>query len=252
MSPESSHYLGWAIAAATGGALSAALGWTSVAPNCQLWGKVIARGNADSSGVALTFDDGPTAGATEQVLDTLGEMKVPAVFFVIGANAQRHPEIVRRMHDEGHIVANHSWDHSHTGFFRGRRYWEKQIEQTNRVIEEIIGLRPALFRPPLGVRTLFITGAATRAGHQVITWSRRGMDGVATTAPQICQRLGTAGPGEILILHDGVEPNSQRDQAATVAAVRPLIQTLRQRGLDLMRLDKLISVEPYIAKELVA
>ena len=70
-----------------------------------------------------------------------------------------------------------------------------------------------------------------------------------TTPQRICQRLGpTAQAGEILILHDGVEPNVDRNQAATVAAVGPLIATLRDRGLEPVRLDKLVGVDPYTTK----
>jgi peptidoglycan/xylan/chitin deacetylase (PgdA/CDA1 family) len=248
MSPMTDIFAVLGVAAA-GGVACGAIGWISVAPACEFWGKVIHCGPNDGSGVALTFDDGPTPGATDRVLDVLGELGAPAVFFVIGANAQRHPDLVKRMHDEGHIVANHTWDHSHWGFFRGRRYWERQIERTSSLIEEIVGQRPALFRPPMGVRTRYVTGAARRAGQKVITWSRRGMDGVQTTPQRICDRLGpTAQPGEILILHDGVEPNVDRNQAATVAAVRPLIATLRDRGLEPVRLDKLVGVDPYTTK----
>jgi peptidoglycan/xylan/chitin deacetylase (PgdA/CDA1 family) len=242
-------HMGWLIGtAAIGGAASAAIGWTSVAPTCEFWGKVIAHGPAELSSVALTFDDGPTAGATDRVLDTLAEMKAPAVFFVIGLNAERNPDLIRRMDREGHIVANHSWDHSHYGFCGGRRYWDEQIRRTNKVIEDILGRRPVLFRPPLGIRTGFITAAARRAGQHLITWSHRGMDGVPTTPERICQRLGpTANAGDILILHDGVEPRIKRDKSATVAAVRPVIETLRSRGLELMRLDKLVGIEPYMS-----
>src|ERR1019366_8767227 len=161
---ELSPYLDWVIAAAGGGAASAAIGWTSVAPTSEFWGKVIAHGPPDQSAVALTFDDGPAPGATDQALDILAELKTPAAFFVIGANAQKHPDLLKRMHDQGHIVANHTWDHSHIGCLRGTRYWFDQIERTSRLIEQTIGHRPAFFRPPLGIRTGFITAAARRAG----------------------------------------------------------------------------------------
>jgi peptidoglycan/xylan/chitin deacetylase (PgdA/CDA1 family) len=250
MSMEWSPYLDWLIAAATGGAASAAIGWTSVAPTSEFWGKVIAHGPPDQPAVALTFDDGPTPGATDQILDILADLKTPAVFFVIGANVQQSPDLLKRIHDQGHIVANHTWDHSHLGCLRGPRYWFDQIERTSDLVEQTIGHRPAFFRPPLGIRTPFVTAAARRAGLRLITWSRRGMDGVETTPARICQRLGPAtGAGEILILHDGVEPNSRRDPTATVAALGPLIDTLRYRGLELIRLDKLIGVQPYLEKE---
>lgn len=241
------NHLYWSVPAATAGAIGVTL-WSMLAPRCRWWGEVIASGPVeDPPRVALTFDDGPTAGATERVLDLLGELAVPAAFFVIGANVRRWPALVRRMHDEGHLVANHSYDHSHFGFFRGPRYWERQIAETDASIERIIGRRPAMFRPPMGMKTRFITGAAAGAEQAVITWTRRGMDGVTTTPDRILQRLGpTTQAGDIVMLHDGIEPNGRRDAAVTAAVLKPLVLSMRARGLTLVRLDELINRPAYV------
>ncbi len=216
--------------------------WVSLSPESQIWGPLIARGPATiERQVALTFDDGPTAGSTERILDTLNELSAPATFFVVGVNVQKHPALVRRMYEEGHLVANHSWNHSHFGFFCGPGYWDGQIGRTNDLIEQITGERPTFFRPPMGMKTSYIMAAARRAGQRVVTWSTRAMDGIATTPERICQRLiEPARSGDILLLHDGVDPHLHRDTSASIAAVRPLVLSLRARGFKIVRLDELL------------
>src|SRR5687767_6224642 len=92
-------------------------------PASTMWGPVISRGPSGAPRVALTFDDGPLPGTTDRILDILGDSNVRAAFFVIGQHVQRWPELVRRIHDEGHLVGNHSFDHLHTGMFGRHRYW---------------------------------------------------------------------------------------------------------------------------------
>jgi len=238
----------WALAAtaAFGGAI-AATSWATVWPRSNFWGPVHYRAPADTAGgFALTFDDGPTRNSSAAVLDLLGELNVSATFFVIGANARTFPELLVRMHNEGHLIANHSLDHGHLGMFRGRRYWDRQITQTNHIIEQVIGRKPAMFRPPMGAKTWAAMGAAAAQGQAVITWSRRGGDGIATTPQRILDRLvPRTAKGEILLLHDGVEPNSRRDPAPTITALKPLILRLRDRGLSPLPLDQLLHLPAY-------
>jgi peptidoglycan-N-acetylglucosamine deacetylase len=239
--------LGWPAAVgltAAGGVIANG----TFAPRSSFWGKIVSRAPPGSArGVALTFDDGPTPGATDPVLDMLGELRAPAVFFVIGRNAQRHPKLVERIHAEGHVVGNHTLDHSHYGLFRRDGYWNNQVEQTDEIIRQIIGHRPALFRPPMGIKTWHITKAASAAGHTVVTWTRRALDGVETSPDRIVQRLApTSEPGDILLLHDGIEPNARRrDPAATVAALRPLVGQLRSRGLQPFLLEEMLKLPAY-------
>lgn len=235
-------WLGGAVAAMAGGAAA----WGTFAPASPLWGRVISRGHANGlAGVALTFDDGPLPSATERILDALGEMNVKAAFFVIGSAAERHPQIVCRMHDEGHLVGNHSFTHAAAGFMRGPLFWRREVALTDNVIEQIINRRPKLFRPPLGIKTPFTMWGAGR-GHVTVTWTRRAFDGVTTTTGQILNRLVPHSQfGEILALHDGVGPQSRRDPSATVNAIRPVIQGLRGRGIEPVRLDALAAIAPY-------
>jgi peptidoglycan/xylan/chitin deacetylase (PgdA/CDA1 family) len=239
--------LGWpaALCAAAGASV---LVHGTVDPRSTFWGPVVSRarpGRAD--GVALTFDDGPTPGATDRILDTLGELRARAAFFVIGRNARQHPKLVERMHAEGHLVCNHSLDHSHLGVFGRRGYWRKQLGETDEVIRQIIGRRPALFRPPMGIKTWHVARAAAAGGHTVVTWTRRALDGIPTSPQRIVQRLAPPSrPGDILLLHDGIEPNAlRRDPSPTVAAVRPLVEQLRRRGLEPRGLDEMLAASAY-------
>ncbi len=230
-----------------GAAAFGALAWVCASPTNQFWGTVHARANVASPGVyALSFDDGPTRESTTAILDTLAELGVRATFFVIGVNARRCPDLLVRMDAEGHLVANHSLDHTHWSMFRGNRYWDRQLREADRIIQGAIGKRPALFRPPMGVKTCFVMGAARRNGHAVIAWSRRGIDGVTTTAPRILERLvpRTQG-GDVVALHDGIEPHSRRSPAATIAALKPLILQLRKRGLRPAPLHELLNLPAY-------
>src|ERR1700683_275475 len=225
------------------------------APTSGVWGRVIWRApKSRRPCVSLTFDDGPTEGCTDRILDLLGEHDVHAAFFVIGRNAARWPDLVRRMDAEGHLVANHSFDHGHFDMFRGWRFWNSQMVRSCDLIGQIIGKRPAIFRPPMGFTTPFIQYSAWRADQKVVTWSRRGIDGKGAELNDILNRmLRKTGPGDILMLHDGIDPHLRPmvdcDRSATIAAVPQLIETLRKRDLSFVRLDELLGLPGYAVSE---
>jgi peptidoglycan/xylan/chitin deacetylase (PgdA/CDA1 family) len=235
------------------GAIGAAAFFTTGAygllnPASRMWGPVISRGaRANDARVALTFDDGPLPGSTDVILDTLAAMNVRATFFVIGMHVQRWPELVRRMHDEGHVVGNHTFDHSHMGLFGRDRYWRDEIRRTDDAIERVIGRRPALFRPPMGYKHWHVMNMASDTGHGVVTWSRRAADVKPTEPSAILARLvQPSRGGDILVLHDGNDPSLKPyDRAGTRDAVRPLVEGLRRRGLEPARLDELLAIPAY-------
>lgn len=219
--------------------------YATFVPGSRIWCCVVTRGPVDDRRlVALTFDDGPMPGSTDRILDLLAKENVKATFFVIGRRAEEHPDLLRRIHEEGHVIGNHTYDHPTHGWARGTGYWRHQIEMTDAVVERTVGLRPGFFRPPMGIKTWFTARAARR--HTVIGWTRRGFDGVVTTPQRVVARLVPhTRPGDILLLHDGVSPQSRRDPMVTVNALRPLIQRLRSRGLEPVRLDLLTGLQPY-------
>jgi peptidoglycan-N-acetylglucosamine deacetylase len=174
-------------------------------------------------------------------------LKVSATFFVIGRNVERWPDLLRRIHDEGHSVGNHTFDHSHWGVFGHGRWWAEQIQRADDAIEKVIGHRPAMFRPPVGHKTPYTMTAARRTGHALVNWNVRSFDVFASATPvKILDRvLPRCRAGDIVTLHDGIEPNRQRDPAVTVEAVKPLIIGLRERGLEPARAEELTGLIPY-------
>jgi peptidoglycan/xylan/chitin deacetylase (PgdA/CDA1 family) len=213
--------------------------WASTHSRATLWGPVCWHGSGNR--VALTFDDGPTPGSTEDVLTALAAVKTKATFFVIGNHVRRFPELLKRVHDAGHLIANHTFDHPHNMFLRGTRFWREQIESTNCEIEKVIGAKPKYFRSPMGVRTWRAARPLRESGQVFVTWSLRALDGLPTTAEQICDRLiPHTKAGDILVLHDGIEPGYKRNPEATVQAIPRIVAALRSRGLEPVRLDELL------------
>jgi peptidoglycan/xylan/chitin deacetylase (PgdA/CDA1 family) len=211
-----------------------------ISPRSQVYGKTIWHGPVGSSAVALTFDDGPTPGGTDAILDILRRANIPATFFVIGENAERHPDLLRRIRDEGHIIANHTWHHHHHAWLGSRKYWCDEILRTDDLIEKIVGIRPLFFRPPIGIKTPLTLSVAHQSHHQTITWSIRARDGIPTTPENILARFTNIQAGDIAILHDGTSPQFQRNSAATIAALPKLLEFLKQKHLQPVRLDELI------------
>ncbi|UWU48250.1 polysaccharide deacetylase family protein [Limnospira platensis] len=98
--------------------------------------------------IALTFDDGPWPRTTEQVLDILRKNNIKATFFLIGAALNNNKEIAKKVADEGHALANHTWNHRYHQVSQAEA--AKEINSTGDLIEEVTGTKTALFRPPGG------------------------------------------------------------------------------------------------------
>ena len=217
-------------------------------PRRAWFGEVYERGHIGRGQIALTFDDGPLPGATDTLLDTLQSLNAPATFFVIGRFAKRWPDLIRRIDAEGHLIGNHTYDHSRLSILRGPWYWQRQIADTNAAIFDIIGKRPLMFRPPFGTRTPINMPQVRRANQACVMWTRRAKDGVAATTDQILNRLlPDAVDGDVMLLHDGREPASRRDPTHTLRAIEPLVHSLRERGLTPGRLDEMLGIRAYAA-----
>src|SRR5690606_230382 len=107
------------------------------------------RGSTSKREVALTFDDAPDDYFTPQILDVLKNEGVQATFFVVGNRIEAHPEIVRRMVNEGHVLGNHSYNHANLPKLSDSNF-RNQILITDRLIEAITGYKPTFVRPPYG------------------------------------------------------------------------------------------------------
>ncbi|MEW6280578.1 MAG: polysaccharide deacetylase family protein, partial [Candidatus Eremiobacterota bacterium] len=223
--------LTWAGALALGSALD-----PLVNPYNNAYGHAWVRGPVERSAVALTFDDGPEPPYTERVLDILGEFGVKATFFLVGRQVERHPELARRILAEGHLMGNHTQNHLNLLKMTPAQ-GAREIEQGAATIERVTGVWPQWFRPPMGFRYPWNTRCARRLGQASVMWSLNPRDFEFPEPDVLVQRIVSAvGPGEIVLLHDGM-----RDQSNTVAALPALLRELKQRGLEPVRVDRLVS-----------
>jgi len=210
----------------------------------QLFVDTIFRGPSSAPAVALTFDDGPDPTYTTQILDVLKAAGAKATFFVVGKAVDDHPEIVRRIEADGHLLASHTYSHAHTFHFWGARAMAADIVQGIDAVERVTGRRPSYFRPPQGLRVPTLHEALRRVPSPplCVTWTARGIDTVASSPEPIVARLTKwLVPGAILTLHDGTAFGGRGSRAPTVAALEELLVAARDRGLACVRLDELLA-----------
>lgn len=204
---------------------------------------VIRRGKVPPKTVVLTFDDGPHAQWTPKVLDVLKTEGVKATFFVVGSRVEREPELFKRVVAEGHEIGNHSFSHPDLGKITAGNA-DLEINATNRLFEALTGRGTVLFRPPFrsddrptvtedllairnGERSGMITVTSTVDPHD---WARPKPEIIVD---YLVRRLEKT-DGGVVLMHDG-----GGDRANTVAALAPLIRTLRERGFEFAQLHQI-------------
>ena len=198
---------------------------------------VISRGNS-SREVALTFDDGPVAGRTDKILDILGEYGVPAAFFCVGKRVDAHPELVHRMHDEGHLVGNHSYFHRVTFDLQSAAAIGRELDATDLAIDKVIGVRPVCFRPPFGVTNPMVATAVRKGNYKTIGWSVRSFDTVIDDRSRLLSRITRSlKGGDIILLHD--------HGPCTLEVLSDLIKQVSALGLKIVRVDELLNERGY-------
>jgi len=198
--------------------------------------------------IVLSFDDGPDPRWTPRILDVLKEKNVPAVFFVIGDQANRAPDILKREYAAGHEIGNHTFTHprfdeiSHT-----QLKWELNL--TQRLIESTLGVKSILFRPPYGIdhQPEYAEEVAQLpypqemgyliVGQRIDPDDWRMPDGKNQVSAQeiVDSVLRQASKGNIILLHDG-----GGDRTQTVAAVPKIIDALKEQGYQFVSVSDLI------------
>lgn len=207
--------------------------------------QTLTRMGDPSAGVVLTFDDGPHPMWTPALLDVLAEHRAPAVFFAVGAAAQEHPELVRRVIDEGHLVGNHSWDHAAVAELSARGF-EEDLERTSSLLQALAGHQIRLFRAPfLGMLSAEevdgwdAVAPALAADYAYVSGSvdAHDWDGASPDAIVADVLAQVEAGGRVIVMHDG-----GGDRSATVAAVDALIPELRRRGHAIVGLDEALGL----------
>jgi len=178
--------------------------------------------------VALTFDDGPSI-YTEHLLDILAEHHAHATFFVLGKSAKVQAKTILRMAREGHEIGNHSWSHPSFKELNAEQILE-QVDPTNKLVAELTGTAPRLFRPPYGRVTQDVLAAVPMP---VILWSLDPLDWQDRDADLVAQRLSQAKNGGILLAHDIF--------TTTVQAMPAVLTSLTERGFHFVTVTELLA-----------
>lgn len=166
----------------------------------------------DSEKITLTFDQGYENGYTAEILDTLKEKKVKAIFFLLQDYAEKNPELVKRMIDEGHIVGNHSVHHySMPGLDQSS--CESEIMDFHKYMQENYDCNMTLFRPPMGEFSEFSLGVTANCGYSTMLWSFAYADWDVDNQPDKAQAteklISAAHPGAIYLLHSVSQTNAE-------------------------------------------
>jgi peptidoglycan-N-acetylglucosamine deacetylase len=198
---------------------------------------VVTQGPKEACGVALTFDDGPSAEHTPRVLDQLDEAGVKATFFLIGRKVAAHPELARAIVERGHAVGVHSYAHSRLFSLLSVEAVRLDVARAIDAVTAATGQTPTLFRPPIGHTSPRVARALKAFDLTVVGWSVRGLDGVASARPErVAARIVPhLEDGAIVLLHDAAERDDF--EPASLKALPRILTAMQHRNLDGVRLD---------------
>jgi peptidoglycan-N-acetylglucosamine deacetylase len=212
----------------------------------QLFGEMITRVETNEPIIALTFDDGPSAGYTEPVLDLLREYDVKATFFVTGAESSRNPMQLRRIIEEGHEVGNHSWSHPRM-IFLSRSAIESEITRTDEVIRAAGYHGRIHFRSPFGKRFISLPLYLRETGRANIFWDLApDSDPAVAATPEgiVDDVVSGARPGSIVLFHV-MYPSRE----TTRQALPRVIDGLRRRGFRFVTISELLEIDVLEASQ---
>mgnify|MGYP001944490323 FL=1 len=201
---------------------------------------LVLRGSIHSNKVALSFDDGPDSRFTPHVLDVLDRHGVKATFFMIGSRAKELPELVKRIHESGHAIGNHTYWHPNLlNEELDRLHWE--VTETENVLEEIIGFKPNLFRAPYGALTEDIVQMLADLNFTIVGWDVDSLDWKQQGAEVIQDNvLSNVGFGSIILMHDGGDWSM--DLSGTAEALDEIIVRLKEDGTEFVTIPELVNV----------
>lgn len=185
----------------------------------------------DKKNILLTFDQGYENGYTAQILDTLKEKKVKAVFFLLQDYAERNPELVQRMIDEGHIVGNHSVSHYSMPDLSVEEC-RQEIEGLQEYMKQNFGVTMKLFRPPMGEFSEQSLSVTKDCGLSTMLWSFAYADWDVNAQPNPAQAkeklIGAAHEGAVYLLHSVSQTNAE--------VLGEVIDGIRDEGFEFEKL----------------
>ncbi|MEK8132089.1 polysaccharide deacetylase family protein [Paenibacillus filicis] len=201
---------------------------------------LLLHGRSSNRQIALTFDDAPDATYTPQILDVLKAHKIRATFFLIGSQAEKHPAIVKRIVQEGHVIGNHSY--SHPLFTKlSQDSFQQQITRSESILNPLIGYTPKLIRPPYGEISESQLLWASEHGYLVVNWNVDSLDWKQLSEAQVMRNiLDHAKAGSIVLQHSG--GGHSQNLSGTVQALPKVIEKLQGQGYRIVTLPELLRV----------
>ncbi len=202
-------------------------------------GNIVWEVNTENKLVALTFDDGPSPTYTEKILDLLAMYDAHATFFVIGSQAEKYPEIIKREVKEGHELGNHTYKHQEVNQ-TSEEDLIKDLKQAHQVIRQITGQEMKVFRPTSGYYDGTIVAAAKSLDYTVIiwTWNQDSRDWTQQDGISIAHRLTRIiNPGSIILFHD-----QGGNRSNTIKALHVLLPVLAEKGYRFVTVSTLLKL----------
>lgn len=189
--------------------------------------------------VALTFDDGPDDEITPAVLDILKQYQVRATFFFTANRLDFYEDIAERAYTEGNQIASHAYSHQELNKMNTEDI-DKEITASDEAFERILGVKPAMIRPPFGAINQDVLDVCTKEQENVILWSIDTLDWSQPEPEQIARNvLDNVRPGEIILMH------SCKYREATVQALPLIIEGLQEKGYQMVDLSELLQKPAY-------
>ncbi len=191
--------------------------------------------HVDGPYIAMTFDDGPSPLTTPHLLDLLEQRHIKATFFLIGQNAEKYPDLVRRILADGNEIGNHSWSHPQLSKLSDDRV-NQEISKTQDTIKNETGFTPTIMRPPYGALTKKQREwIEQKYGLNIILWSVDPFDWKRPGGAVIEQRiLSGARPGAIILSHD--------IHKQTVDAMPATLAALADKGFKFVTVSQLLAM----------
>lgn len=189
------------------------------------------KGNEDEEvkKIALTFDDGPHPYYTEELLDGLKKRGVHVSFFVTGEHAMLHPDVIKRMSEEGHLIGNHTYSHLQLKSSNHDKFREELIK-TNDIIEEITGKEVIFVRPPYGS---WDKAFEEELNMLPVLWNVDPLDWCSKNPDCVAKKVEEkAGENDIILLHDYYE--------SSVTAALEIVDALLAEGYTFVTVDEII------------
>ncbi len=180
----------------------------------------------------LTFDDGPTPGVTEDILNILSEHHAKATFFCIGAQVESHRDLTLRILAEGHSIGNHTYSHLN-GWFARKATYLSDIERACTILHEVASIRTPLFRPPFGRMHPF-HWRAMKHRWRCIMWDVTSQDFVEELSWKAIEKtvIDNSSSGSIVLLHD-----SPRAAPRSVKALPGILRHFKEQGFQFQALE---------------